>query len=237
MAHPKDQVTCGVCKRTFPHHLCSAASALRPTLVERIRKQVPDLPDSGFICQEDLTRIRGEMVTEMLDAKQGDMSRMEDQVLASIHREEILARKLKREERAKSTFGNRTADRLARLGGSWTFLIGFGAFVVTWMAVNALTFMALGRQAFDPYPFILLNLILSCLASVQAPVILMNQSRQEARDRKRAQDDYQVNLKAELEIRSLHDKMDHMLDHQWRYLMEIQRIQMEMMEEIARRKT
>ena len=176
--------------------------------------------------------MRAAWVDEMLQSQKGELSRMEDQVLESIHREEILARKLMRQDRQKKgTLGQRAADRLARFGGSWAFLILFACTLAAWIALNAIR----GGRAFDPYPFILLNLILSCLAAVQAPIIMMSQNRQEARDRKRSESDYQVNLKAELEIRSLHEKIDHLLDHQWQYLMEIQQIQMELMEEIARK--
>ena len=104
---------------------------------------------------------------------------------------------------------------MASFGGSWRFLILFAAFMVAWMGLNT---WLLASRAFDPYPYILLNLVLSCLAAVQAPVIMMSQNRQEARDRLRAKNDYLVNLKAELEIRLLHEKLDHLLRHQWERL-------------------
>jgi uncharacterized membrane protein len=231
MQAPKDLVTCSVCQRRLPRRTCTPASALRPSLAERIRRAHPDLASESWVCFEDLSRLRTEWVEEMLQTQKGELSRMEDQVLGSIRREEILARKLMREDRRKGTFGQRAADALARFGGSWAFLLAFGGALAGWIALN----VARGASAFDPYPFILLNLMLSCLAAVQAPIIMMSQNRQEARDRKRAESDYQVNLKAELEIRSLHEKIDHLLDHQWRYLMEIQQIPVELMEEIARR--
>lgn len=232
MQQPKDVVTCAICQRRLPRRICTPASALRPTLAERVRRAHPDLVSEGYVCFEDLSRLRSEWVNDMLATQKGELSRMEDQVLGSIRREEILARKLMRDDRQKKgTLGQRAADGLARFGGSWAFLIAFTCILAVWIAVNA----ARGARAFDPFPFILLNLLLSCLAAVQAPIIMMSQNRQEARDRKRAESDYQVNLKAELEIRSLHEKIDHLLDHQWQYLMEIQQIQVELMEEIARR--
>lgn len=232
MQPSKDVVTCSICGRRLPRRTCSPASALSPSLAERIRRVHPDLASEGYICFQDLSKMRATWVEEMLQSQKGELSRMEDQVLESIHREEILARKLMRQDRQKKgTLGQRAADRLARFGGSWAFLILFACTLAAWIALNAIR----GGRAFDPYPFILLNLILSCLAAVQAPIIMMSQNRQEARDRKRSESDYQVNLKAELEIRSLHEKMDHLLDHQWQYLMEIQQIQMELMEEIARK--
>ena len=102
--------------------------------------------------------------------------------------------------------------------------------MLAWVGVNS---AVLFWRPFDPYPFILLNLVLSCLAAIQAPIIMMSQNRQEARDRMRAEHDYQVNLKAELEIRHLHRKVDQLLTHQWQRLLEIQRIQMELMEDLA----
>ena len=117
-----------------------------------------------------------------------------------------VARNIGREYPASLTLGQRVADRVARVGGSWRFIIAFAVFLVAWMALNS----AMGR-AFDPYPFILLNLVLSCLAALQAPVIMMSQNRQAAKDRADMGNDYQVNLKAEIGIMSLHEKIDRIL--------------------------
>ena len=131
------------------------------------------------------------------------------------------------------TFGERLSDRIAEFGGSWRFLITFGAILFVWIVLNA-AFLA--TRAFDPFPFILLNLILSCLAAVQAPIIMMSQNRAEARDRLRAENDYKINLKAELEIRHLHEKIDHLLRRQYNRLFEIQQIQIELLEELGRKR-
>ena len=131
------------------------------------------------------------------------------------------------------TTSERLADRLAEIGGSWPFLIFFGVFITLWIGMNALVLL---WRPVDPYPFILLNLLLSCLAAVQAPIIMMSQNRQGARDRLRSQHDYQVNLKAELEIRHLHDKIDHLLSHQWERLFEVQEMQIELLSEPGRRR-
>jgi uncharacterized membrane protein len=128
------------------------------------------------------------------------------------------------------TLGERVADKLADFGGSWRFIGIFAGALFLWMAMNS---TLLVWKPFDPYPFIFLNLILSCLAAIQAPVIMMSQNRQEARDRLQAEHDYRVNLKAELEIRHLHEKIDHLLMNQWQRLLEIQQIQMDLMEEVA----
>lgn len=108
----------------------------------------------------------------------------------------------------------------------------FAAFLLIWIGINATVIF---WKPVDPYPFILLNLLLSCLAAIQAPIILMSQNRQEEKDRLRAQYDYQVNLKAELEIRQLHEKMDHLLSHQWERLAQIQEIQIDLLEELRRK--
>ena len=131
---------------------------------------------------------------------------------------------------SKLTLGEALADRIATFGGSWRFIIVFGSVLLVWILINTI---ALAAKPFDPYPFILLNLILSCLAAIQAPVIMMSQNRQETKDRLRSENDYRVNLKAELEIRHLHEKVDHLLSRQWERLAEIQQIQIELLSEVA----
>jgi CRP/FNR family cyclic AMP-dependent transcriptional regulator len=108
----------------------------------------------------------------------------------------------------QETFGERVADGVARFGGSWVFIFFFGGVLLTWVAINTILIRSVGKEPFDPYPFILLNLFLSMLAAIQAPVIMMSQNRQDSRDRIRSELDYQVNLKAELEIMQLHEKFD-----------------------------
>lgn len=128
-------------------------------------------------------------------------------VVRRIARVTHVASDVHREEREARSFGERLADRIAAIGGSWSFLIGFGAVILVWIVLNVWILARVGA-AFDPYPFILLNLFLSLLAAVQAPIIMMSQNRQAARDRFAASHDYEVNLKAEIEIMSLHEKLD-----------------------------
>ena len=142
-----------------------------------------------------------------------------------------MASNVETEFEQESSFGERLSDKLASFGGSWTFLILFGSILLAWITLNSIALLA---KPFDPYPYILLNLVLSCLAAIQAPVIMMSQNRQEDKDRLRSQHDYQVNLKAELEIRHLHEKIDHLLSRQWERLVEIQQIQIDLMSEISR---
>jgi uncharacterized membrane protein len=206
---------------------------VRAPLAERIRSAFPSWSSEGFICRDDLNRFRAEYVQFLLEDERGELSSLEHSVINSLARHETLAENVDAQFQKKLSLGERLADRIADFGGSWIFISLFGAFIVIWIVINtALLIM----RPFDPYPFILLNLMLSCLAAVQAPIIMMSQNRQEARDRLRSESDYRVNLKAELEIRHLHEKLDHLLQHQWERLIEIQQIQIELMNELAKSK-
>ena len=209
------------------------AEFIRPSLVEFIKKCVPAFDEKGFICLDDLGQFRKDYVREVLQDEIGELSALDQEVIESLHEHEILSSDIERQFERKLTFGERLSDRIAEFGGSWKFLISFGAVIFVWIAANV---VLLATRAFDPYPFILLNLILSCLAAVQAPVIMMSQNRAEARDRLRAENDYKINLKAELEIRHLHEKIDHLLRKQYNRLFEIQQIQIELLEEISQKR-
>jgi uncharacterized membrane protein len=209
------------------------AELIRPSLLEFIKKKLPDLDSKGFICLADLGEFRKDYIKEVLEDEIGELSALDQEVIESLEQHEILSSDLSKQFERKLTFGERLSDHIAEFGGSWKFLISFGAVLVIWIAING---VILATHAFDPFPFILLNLILSCLAAVQAPVIMMSQNRAEARDRLRAENDYKVNLKAELEIRHLHEKIDHLLRRQYNRLFEIQQIQIELLEEISRQK-
>ena len=226
-------VVCQVCKKPKPPQSGMNAELIRPSLLEFIRKKLPDLENEAFICLDDLGGFRKDYVKEVLEDEIGELSALDQEVVESLQRHEILSSDIEKQFERKLTFGERLSDRIAEFGGSWKFLIIFGAVLLGWIALNGIL---LATRAFDPYPFILLNLVLSCLAAVQAPIIMMSQNRAEARDRLRAENDYKVNLKAELEIRHLHEKIDHLLRRQYNRLFEIQQIQIELLEEIERRK-
>src|SRR2546430_13266312 len=206
MAQPSS-LTCQICKKSKSPHEGQIAELIRPSLLAYIKKQVPNLEDKSFICFDDLGRFRKDYVREVLQDELGELSALDQEVIESLHEHEILSSDIEKQFERKLTFGERLSDRIAEFGGSWKFLISFGAVIFVWIAANV---VLLATRAFDPYPFILLNLILSCLAAVQAPVIMMSQNRAEARDRLRAENDYQINLKAELEIRHLHEQIDHL---------------------------
>ena len=139
-----------------------------------------------------------------------------------------ISRNTNREFDDERTAGQRVADKVAAFGGSWTFIIIFAAILLSWVIINSYVLVRRG-DAFDPYPYILLNLFLSMLAAVQAPVIMMSQNRQAAKDRLDAAHDYEVNLKAELEIMSLHEKMDELRESKWEDLLRLQQEQIKML--------
>src|SRR5882757_853668 len=226
-------LVCQICKKSKSPHNGMIAELIRPSLLEFIKKKVPDVDSKAFICFEDLGNFRKDYVKEVLEDEIGELSALDNEVIQSLEQHEILSADISKQFEKKLTFGERLSDHIAEFGGSWKFLITFGAVIFVWIGANA---VLLATRAFDPYPFILLNLILSCLAAVQAPVIMMSQNRAEARDRLRAENDYKVNLKAELEIRHLHEKIDHLLRKQYNRLFEIQQIQIELLEEISQRK-
>lgn len=232
MDKKNDWHACAICGKTFPNRDLVPGAAVRDVVAKEILHDHPNWSPESFICQPDLAKYRAEYVHFLLESEKGELTTLEQEVLHSIRDHELLAKNVDAEFEQKWSFGERLADRIATFGGSWTFLIWFGAFLALWIGMNA---VVLVWRPPDPYPFILLNLILSCLAAIQAPIIMMSQNRQEAKDRIRSQHDYQVNLKAELEIRHLHDKVDHLLSHQWERLTQIQEIQLDLLSEIGRR--
>ncbi len=155
----------------------------------------------------------------------------EKHVLAQIHERRPISTNTNREFDETATFGERVADRVAAFGGSWTFILLFGGVLVAWVILNSFVLVRVGG-AFDPYPYILLNLFLSMLAALQAPVIMMSQNRQAAKDRLDAAHDYEVNLKSEIEIRHLHDKLDCLRDRDWADLVAMQQEQIRMLTEL-----
>ena len=207
--------------------------SVRPEIASLIAADHPDLKPGDHICGRHVGDYRTRYVAQLLERERGELSELERQVVESLAREETVSRDVEAAWEHHRTPGERVADAVADFGGSWIFIGIFFAVLVLWMAFNV---WAATRQVFDPYPFILLNLVLSCLAAIQAPIIMMSQKRQEAKDRLRSENDFRVNLKAELEIRHLHEKIDHLLNRQWERLAEIQQIQLEMMQEMGRKK-
>jgi len=223
---------CQICGKGRSKARLVAAALVSAPVTETIRREHPAWSPDGYICPADLNRFRGRYIQALLETEKGELTSLEQQVLDSLARQETLASNIDAQFERELSFGERLADRIADVGGSWGFILGFGTFLLLWVVVNSLVLL---WRPFDPYPYILLNLVLSCLAAIQAPIIMMSQNRQEARDRLRSENDYRVNLKAELEIRHLHEKIDHLLSRQWERLVEIQQVQLELMSEITRR--
>ena len=222
---------CSILRREFCAEELIPLSAVRPRVAALVRRAHPEIKEDGLISTTALAPFRAEYVRGVLEEDIGALSDLEHDVVESMREHELVAANVDAQFEKKLTRGERWADRIAEFGGSWRFLITFGAFLGVWILVNAI----IGLHAPDPYPFILLNLILSCLAAIQAPVIMMSQNRQEEKDRARSEHDYKVNLKAELEIRHLHEKMDFLLKQQAQRLFALQELQIELMEELARR--
>ena len=210
-------------------------SALRPSLLRFIQKHHPLVTADSFISLRLLPGLKAAFVEEALGEEVGEITDLERAVIASLREHEIISsRPADPGADGSRTFGERLSDGIASFGGSWRFIITFGVLLVLWILAN--TFLWAARPP-DPYPFILLNLVLSCIAALQAPVIMMSQNRQESRDRQRAEQDYQINLKAELEIRHLHEKLDHLLHHHSERLLEIQSIQTELLRQIIEQRS
>ena len=227
------KATSAISGRMYRKRQLFRIDGLRPALAERIRRDYPDLPPNAKISFGELARYQKLYVEELLQQEHGEFSELDRQVAESIAKQETIAENTEDEYDEQRTFGERLSDHLASFGGSWAFLISFFIVLAIWMAFNVIRGEG---AAFDPYPFILLNLVLSCIAAIQAPVIMMSQKRQEEKDRQRSFNDYRVNLKAELEIRHMHEKIDYLISRQWQRLSEIQQMQIEMLHQSVRHK-
>lgn len=233
-ATKQHSVVCRICNKLFSPQEAIPGAMVHEPVAGSIRAAHPGWSSKDYICREDLNYFRAKYVQDALDLEKGELSSLEADVVQSNREHEFLSKNINIEFEKQLTLGERIADAVAAFGGSWKFIISYSCVIFVWILINSL--LLLQRQPFDPYPYILLNLVLSCLSSLQGPVILMSQNRQDAKDRMRSEHDYRVNLKAELEIRHLNAKMDLLMTQQWRRLMEIQEIQMELMQEHLRKK-
>ena len=168
-------------------------------------------------------------INNLLQSETAQLSRLQDIVKKTMKDEDLIIENLLHPPEEVLTPGQRISDKVARFGGSWAFIITFMVILFLWILFNVI---AATKMIFDPYPFILMNLILSCIAALQAPIIMMSQNRQEEIDRKRSENDYLVNMKAELEIRELNQKIDVLLEDQIKVLFESQAKQLEILKKI-----
>ncbi|HOO73335.1 MAG TPA: DUF1003 domain-containing protein [Spirochaetota bacterium] len=229
----RKQSTTGCCQITNIEHDRSELvplGSIRKPIVELIRHDHPEIRNDGLISLDELNRYRQKYLNYLLVKEKGELSELDTEVLKTIHDSELLSKNIEDASDEKLTLGQKLADMIARFGGSWIFICLFFFLLVLWMFTNAVILI---KHPFDPYPFILLNLVLSCLAAIQAPIIMMSQNRQESKDRMRSLHDYQINLKSELEIRQLNEKIDHLIIHQMQRLMDIQQIQLDYLDEIS----
>jgi len=220
-----------ISQKEYPASEKVSAKTIRHSVLNLIQKEHPHFSHESYLSTGELDKYIDKSVSEYLVKEIGELTEAEKAVLSSIAKNKTLTDKIEAEDKSVSTFGQRVADKVASFGGSWTFIIIFAVFILIWMSINIIW---LANRAFDPYPFILLNLLLSCLAALQAPVIMMSQNRQEEKDRERAKKDYMINLKSELEIRSLNEKIDHFIMDQLQELMEQQKAQAEILSGILK---
>ncbi len=206
---------------------------LRPTLQDFV-KTIHDGIDAGsFISYDALNEILHAYVASLT----AEETKAHDVLMHDVNKQYELDETLqpinpRTAEDKQLSFGERLSDKIADFGGSWKFIIIFMSILVAWMILNSLFLM---NKGFDPYPYILLNLMLSCVAALQAPVIMLSQNRQEDKDRERAEYDFKVNLKAETEIRLLHKKLDHLLLHQHRNMIELFQLHLDLTEQVQQR--
>lgn len=204
---------------------------IREGIFNLIKKDHPNFNYDGQISLAELNMYRRHYLTQLVAQEKGELAIIDQDVMNAIKNNAILSENLSEEKETDLTMGQKMADKIAAFGGSWHFIITFFTFILLWIFFNL---WILKSKTFDPFPFILLNLILSCLAAIQAPIIMMSQNRQEEKGRKRAEHDYKINLKAELEIKLLSEKIDHLLVHQNKKLLEIQEIQADYLEDLLK---
>jgi len=207
-----------------------AADSLSKSFLRFIQEEHPEFTENCFLSIRELSSLRVEYISQKLKGQLGELSSMEKLVVDTLSNGDEISNLALSQDTTPLSRGQKMADHVATFGGSWTFIMSFGFFLCVWIILNTAFLL---NKGFDPYPFILLNLILSCIAALQAPIIMMSQNRQEEKDRERSKLDYMINLKSELEIRTLHEKLDHLIIHQQRDLFEIQEIQIEMMKDIT----
>lgn len=218
--------------KEFPIAEKVSAKTIRHSILDSIQKDYPQFSHESFLSISEMNSYREKAISDYLVKEVGELSELEKTVLSSVTGKTTLTDKIDDEDHKVLTTGQKIADKVASFGGSWKFIILFGIFILIWISGNIFW---LFNKGFDPYPFILLNLILSCLAAIQAPVIMMSQNRQEEKDRDRSKKDYMINLKSELEIRTLHEKIDHFVMDQQQELLELQKTQIEMMNDILKK--
>lgn len=226
-------VTSHISKERINLYNSVKGNEIKPEIFEAIKKDHPGLNDDSYISLAELNKYRRIYFSSLLYNEEKELKSLDNEVAEAFRNNTILSENVDEIYESKLTTGQKISDAIAEFGGSWAFITSFFAFMLLWIGLNI---WLLSSKAFDPYPFILLNLILSCLASIQAPIIMMSQNRKEQKDRQRNEHDYKVNLKAEMEIKLLHEKLDYLIVHQYQRLMEMQQIQADYLDELMRKR-
>lgn len=224
-------IKCFVSHRELSENEAVSCYLIKDNVYDLLKKDFPSIERNNYISIDVLNDYRRKYLQRIIVEESGQLNILEAEVLQSIANNKIIAENVDVESVEELSLGQRMADKIAEFGGSWYFILSFFFFILVWIASNVFVFT---HEEFDPYPFILLNLILSCIAALQAPIIMMSQNRQDEKDRKRSQQDYKVNLKAELEIKLLHEKIDHLIKEQNKRLLEIQELQADYLEDILK---
>jgi len=204
---------------------------IREGVAKMLKADFPDIDGVHYISIAELNRYRKNYLAAMIIEERGALAAIDRDVMDAIKNNSILSENIQEVASTELSFGQRLADKVASFGGSWTFILSFTIFIAVWIVTNV---WILTTDKFDPYPFILLNLMLSFIAAFQAPIIMMSQNRQEQKDREQSLQDYKVNLKAELEIKLLSEKVDHLIIHQNKKLLEIQQVQVDYLEDLMK---
>lgn len=228
---PSANAQCVMTGESHPIDHMIRCDSLEPPLLSALAQTYSGPLKDAWISQQGMLRLRMRRVESDLESELGALTQQQREVMDALQEGRFLATDPLQDMEETLKPSQRLADKIAAFGGSWTFILSFLFVLAAWIVINSGLILA---RPFDPFPFILMNLILSCVAALQAPVIMMSQNRQESKDRARSEHDYQINLKAELEIRALREQMDRFTSHQWSGLLEIQRIQMEMLEAISK---
>jgi len=224
-----DSKKCAVCNKDYSPNDLISGDNIHHEIERLIKVDRPGWKDSSYICKSDYEKYRISHIIELISDEHSQIEKLESEVVNNIKSSELVTSNLNSDSNQKFTLGEKIADKVAEFGGSWKFIIIFFILLTAWIVMNSHFLLT---KPFDPFPFILMNLILSCLAAIQAPIIMMSQNRQEAKDRIRGENDYKINLKAEIEIRTLHEKVDHLLLAQWSKMIEIQKLQIDLLSEI-----
>lgn len=224
-----NKIKCDICNKMFTTDNIISGYGIRHEVEKIIKRDYENWSDANNICKQDFDVYRTKYINTIIKEEDGIIEKLQKDVLASINDDDIIAENINASLKETLNLGDKVSDKVASFGGSWRFIIIFFLILTVWIVINSIVLI---RKPFDPYPFILMNLILSCLAAIQAPIIMMSQNRQEKKDRIRSENDYKVNLKSEIEIRTLHEKVDHLLLDQWSKMMKIQEVQIEILEEI-----